>query len=59
MKVSMKTMVIGVAVGMAAGAAAYGVVNSGIGGMKTVKKKMNKTIKNVGEVVDNISSMLG
>lgn len=52
-------MVIGVAVGMATGAAVYGVVNNVTGGMKTVKKKMGKTIKNVGEVVDNITSMFG
>lgn len=59
MKVSMKTMAISVVASMAAGAVSYAVVSNMNSTKKVLKKKMGKTIKNVGEVVENITSMLG
>ncbi|MBQ8533439.1 MAG: hypothetical protein IJ462_01235 [Clostridia bacterium] len=59
MKVSMKTMAVGVVASMAAGAVGYAVVSNMSSTKKMLKKKMGKTIKNVGEVVDNITKMIG
>lgn len=54
----MKTMAVGIAVSMAAGAVGYAVASNMTDTKKTIKKKMGKTIKNVGDVVDNITQML-
>ncbi len=59
MKISMKTMAVGVIASMAAGAVGYAMVSNMSSTKKSIKKKMGKTIKNVGEVVDNITKMMG
>ncbi|MBQ4081848.1 MAG: hypothetical protein IJC55_00935 [Clostridia bacterium] len=48
-----KTMGAGIVVGMVAGAACTSAMQK----KSTVKNKMGKTIKNIGEVVDNFVSM--
>lgn len=56
---SMTSAVKGMAIGMVTGAAAYVVGSKVIGTDKRkIKKNMNKTVKAVGNVIDNIGYMM-